>query len=141
MSKINNYKAVLKRDAIAEAPPAGHFSIEHSFYGATATGHEMIFFHALASAMVAVLLIVMIKGQTLLLGMVSLFGAASAIVLFIVSMIMLLLAVYFFAISVLKLGATLSKFQINGTQIKTLYAIAGVFGYFLIFTILALILI
>lgn len=91
--------------------------------------------------MAAVLLIVIIKGQTLLLGVFSLFGAVSAIVLFVISIILLLLAFYFFAISVLKLGVTLSKLQSQGRQTKTLYAITGVLAYYLLFAILALILV
>lgn len=141
MSKINSYKAIVKRDAIVEAAQDSNFSIEKSFYKMHATWHDMIFFHASASGMAAVLLILIIKGRVLFPGTVSLFGAVSPIAIFIISMVLLLLAFYFFTISILKLGTTLSTFQIKGKEIKTLYAIAGVYGYFLVFTIIALILV
>ena len=141
MSKINSYKAIVKRDAVAEAAYDSNFSIEKSFYQLNATWHDMIFFHASASGMAAVLLILVIKGRVLFPGTVSLLGAVSPIAIFIISMILLFLAFYFFAISILKLGTILSTFKIKGKEVKTLYAIAGVYGYFLVFAIIALILV
>jgi len=41
----------------------------------------------------------------------------------------------------LKLGTTLSKIKINNKEIKTFYATAGVFVYFVIFTVIVLLLV
>ena len=115
--------------------------IESSFYSTDATWHDIIFFHASASGVAIVLLVLIIKGEALFPGTVVFFGALSSIAIFTISMVLLLLAFYFYTISILKLGNTLATMQINDKDIKTMYAITAVFGYFLIFAILVLILV
>lgn len=140
VSKINSYRAVLKRDAVAREPSDSHFDVETSFYRADATWHEIVFFHASASGLAAVLLVLVMKGKLLFPGTVTFFGIVSPIAIFIISIILLLLAFYFFTISMVKLGVTLGKLQIKGEEIDTKYAIGAIFAYFLVFAIIIIIL-
>lgn len=102
--------------------------------------HDIIFFHASASGLAAVLLILVIKGKILFPETVTFFGVISPIVIFIISIVLLLLAFYFFSISIVKLGTTLTRLQVKDKEIKTKYAIGGAFGYFVIFTVIVLLL-
>ncbi len=141
VSKINSYRAVGKRGAIEVDPAESYFSIEHSFYKTTASWHDIIFFHASASGLAAVLLILVIKGRILFPGTETFFGIVAPVVIFIISIVLLSLAYYFFTISMLKLGTTLSRIEINNKEIKTIYAIAGTFIYFIVFTIIVMLLV
>lgn len=144
MSNIKGHRLIRDNGSISRAPKAlssDRFDIESSFYRADATWHDIIFFHASASGVAIVLLVLIIKGEALFPGTVVFFGALSSIAIFTISMVLLLLAFYFYTISILKLGNTLASIQINGKELKTMYAIMGVFGYFLIFAVLALILV
>ncbi len=141
VSKINSYRAVGKRGATEVDHAESNFAIETSFYKTTASWHDIIFFHASASGLAAVLLILVIKGKILFPGTETFFGIVSPVVIFMISITLLSLAFYFFAISMLKLGTTLSKIEIHDKEIKTLYAIAGTFVYFLVFTFIVLLLI
>ncbi len=131
---------MLNRGISAEKAGATNFKIENSFYKAGATLHDIIFFHASASGLAAVLLILVIKGKILFPETVTFFGVISPVVIFMISMVLLLLAFYFFSISIVKLGTNLTRLQIKGKALKTRYAIAGVFGYFIIFAIIVLLL-
>lgn len=141
VSKINAYRAVGKRGATEVDHADSHFGIENSFYRTNASWHDIIFFHASASGLAAVLLILVIKGKMLFPGTETFFGIVAPVVIFIISITLLALAFYFFAISMLKLGTTLSKIKINNKEIKTFYATAGVFVYFVIFTVIVLLLV
>ena len=144
MSNIKSHRLSRASASMSRAPNAlsnDKLDIESSFYKADATWHDIIFFHASASGVAIVLLVLIIKGEALFPGTVVFFGALSSIAIFTISMVLLLLAFYFYTISILKLGNTLSTMQINGKDIKTMYAIMAVFGYFLIFALLALILV
>ena len=140
VSKINSYRAVGKRGATEVDHAESNFSIENSFYRTTTSWHDIIFFHASASGLATVLIILVIKGKILFPSTVTFFGVISPLVIFIISMVLLSLAFYFFAISMLKLGNTLSKIQINNKELKTIYAVAGTFLYFLLFTLVVLLL-
>ena len=72
---------------------------------------------------------------------VTFFGVISPIVIFMISIVLLSLAFYFFSISLLKLGTTLTKLKIKGEPIKTIYAIGGAFIYFVVFLLVVLLLI
>lgn len=144
MSNIKGRRLSRDSASMSRAPKAlssDRFDIESSFYRADATWHDIIFFHASASGVAIVLLVLIIKGEALFPGTVVFFGALSSIAIFTISMVLLLLAFYFYTISILKLGNTLASMQINSKELKTMYAIMGVFGYFLIFAVLALILV
>ncbi|WP_352336920.1 hypothetical protein [Psychrobacter sp. 16-MNA-CIBAN-0192] len=141
MSNIKGHKLIRDNGSMPEALSSDRLAIESSFYRPDATWHDIIFFHASASGVAIVLLVLIIKGEALFPGTVVFFGALSSIAIFTISMVLLLLAFYFYTISILKLGNTLSTMQINGKDIKTMYAIMAVFGYFLIFALLALILV
>ena len=141
MSNIKGHRLIRDKGSMSKALSSDRLDIESSFYRTDATWHDIIFFHASASGVAIVLLVLIIKGEALFPGTVVFFGVLSSIAIFTISMVLLLLAFYFYTISILKLGNTLSNIQINGKEIKTMYAIMAVFGYFLIFTILALILI
>lgn len=140
VSKINTYRAVEKRGATELDPAESHFSIDNSFYKTTASWHDMVFFHASASGLAAVLLILVIKGEALFPETTAFFGIVAPVVIFIISIVLLSLAFYFFTISMVKLGITLSKIEINNKEIKTPYAIAGAFVYFVLFTIIVMLL-
>lgn len=140
-SNIKGYKSILARDSMPTALSSDKLDIENSFYRADATLHDIIFFHASASGVAIVLLVLIVKGEVLFPGTVVFFGMLSSIAIFTISMILLLLAFYFYSISILKLGNTLVNIQIKGKPLNTLYAILAVFGYFLVFPILALILV
>ncbi|WP_367105163.1 hypothetical protein [uncultured Psychrobacter sp.] len=140
VSKINSYRAVLKRDAVAREPSDNNFDVETSFYRADATWHEIVFFHASASGLAAILLVLVMKGRLLFPETVTFFGILAPIAIFIISIVLLLLAFYFFTISMVKLGTTLGKLQIKGEEVDTKYAIAAIFGYFLIFAIIIIVL-
>ena len=143
MSNINSYKSILARDSRPRRPAKGDiFEIETSFYKKDATFHDVLFFHASASGVAIVLLVLIIKGETLFPGTVTFFGPLSSLAIFTISIVLLILAFYFFTISILKLGHTLSRVRRDdGKEIKSLYAIGGVFAYFLVFATLALILV
>ena len=141
MSNIKGYRLIYDNSAMPKALSSDRLDIESSFYRADATWHDIIFFHASASGVAIVLLVLIIKGEALFPGTVVFFGVLSSIAIFAISMVLLLLAFYFYTISILKLGNTLARMQINGKDIKTMYAIMAVFGYFLIFALLALILV
>ena len=141
VSNIRGQNAIITRGALPRALSSDRLDIESSFYRADATLHDMIFFHASASGVAIVLLVLIIKGEVLFPGTVVFFGFLSSVAIFAISMVLLLLAFYFYTISILKLGDTLAKTQINGKPLQTMYAIMGVFGYFLVFSVLALILV
>ena len=144
MSTIKSQRLSRDSAAISRAPKAlssDRLDIESSFYRTDATWHDIIFFHASASGVAIVLLVLIIKGEALFPGTVVFFGALSSIAIFTISTVLLLLAFYFYTISILKLGNTLANMQINGKEIKPKYAIMAVFGYFLIFALLVLILV
>ncbi|TXD96365.1 hypothetical protein ES754_09435 [Psychrobacter frigidicola] len=131
----------MDRETVPRALTSDKLNIEHSFYKADATLHDIIFFHASASGVAVVLLVLIIKGEILFPGTVVFFGVVSSVAIFAIRTVLLLFAFYFYTISILKLGDTLARMKINGKGIKTAYAILAVFGYFLIFPILALILV
>ena len=144
MSNIKGHKLIRDNGSMSRVPKAlssDRLDIESSFYRPDATWHDIIFFHASASGVAIVLLVLIIKGEALFPGTVVFFGALSSIAIFTISMVLLLLAFYFYTISILKLGNTLATMQVNDKDIKTMYAITAVFGYFLIFAILVLILV
>lgn len=141
MSNIRGHKSIINRDAMPRALASDKLDIETSFYRADATLHDIIFFHASASGAAIVLLVLIIKGEILFPGTVVFFGAFSSLAIFTISIVLLLFAFYFYSISILKLGDTLAKMKFNGKDIETKYAILAVFGYFLIFPIIALILV
>ena len=141
MSNIKGHKLIMTGDSVPRALTSNKLNIEHSFYKADATLHDIIFFHASASGVAIVLLVLIIKGEFLFPGTVVFFGILSSVAIFTIRTVLLLLAFYFYSISILKLGDTLARMRINGKPIKTMYAILAAFGYFLIFPILALILI
>ena len=141
MSNIKGDRLIHDKASVPKALSSDRLNIESSFYRTDATLHDMIFFHASASGVAIVLLVLIIKGEVLFPGTVVFFGALSSVAIFVISIILLLLAFYFYTISILKLGDTLAKTQINGKPLKTMYAIMGIFGYFLVFSILALILV
>ena len=141
MSNIKGHRLIRDKGSIPRALNSDRLDIESSFYRTDATWHDIIFFHASASGVAIVLLVLIIKGEVLFPGTVIFFGVLSSIAIFMISLVLLLLAFYFYTISILKLGNTLANIQINGKDIKTMYAIMGVFGYFLIFALLALILV
>lgn len=141
VSKINAYRSMVNRGVSAEKASATDFKIENSFYKAGATLHDIIFFHASASGLATVLLILVIKGKILFPETVTFFGVISPVVIFMISLVLLLLAFYFFSISIIKLGTTLTRLQIKDQAIKTSYAIGGTFGYFMVFVIIVLLLI
>ena len=141
VSKINSYRAVGKRGATEVDHAESHFSIENSFYRTTTSWHDIIFFHASASGVAVVLLFLILKGQVLFPGTKAFFGSLSSIAIAVISTVLLILAFYFYMVSIFKLGNTLVKTRVNGAQIKTTHAILCVFGYFLFFPIIALILV
>lgn len=141
VSNIRGHNSIITRGALPRVLSSDRLDIESSFYRADATLHDMIFFHASASGVAIVLLVLIIKGEVLFPGTVVFFGVLSSVAIFAISMVLLLLAFYFYTISILKLGDTLTKTQIDGKPLKTMYAIMGVFGYFLVFSVLALILV
>ena len=98
VSKINAYRAVGKRGATEVDHADSHFGIENSFYRTDASWHDIIFFHASASGLAAVLLILVIKGKILFPGTETFFGIVAPVVIFIISITLLALAFYFFAI-------------------------------------------
>ena len=134
MSNVKGYRLIRDKASVPKALSSDKLDIESSFYRADATLHDMIFFHASASGVAIVLLVLIIKGEVLFPGTVVFFGALSSVAIFVISIILLLLAFYFYTISILKLGDTLAKTQINGKPLNTMYAIMGVFGYFLVFS-------
>ena len=140
MRNIQGHKSAL-RGHVPAALSSDRFDIKSSFYSTDATWHDIIFFHASASGVAIVLLVLIIKGEALFPGTVVFFGMFSSVAIFLISMVLLLLAFYFYTISIVKLGNTLAHIDINGKEIETKYAIMGVFGYFLVFAILALILV
>ncbi len=141
ISKINAYRALVKRGVSVEEASDSPYQIETSFYKTNATLHDVIFFHASASGLAVVLLILVIKGKMLFPETVTFFGVISPIVIFMISIVLLSLAFYFFSISLLKLGTTLTKLKIKGEPIKTIYAIGGAFIYFVVFLLVVLLLI
>lgn len=141
ISKINAYRSMINRGVSAEQASATDFKIENSFYKAGATLHDIIFFHASASGLATVLLILVIKGKLLFPETVTFFGVISPVIIFIISLVLLLLAFYFFSISIVKLGTTLTRMQIKGKALKTRYAIGGALSYFMLFVIIVLLLV
>ena len=139
-TNIKRHKSLAIGDAIPSALTGDKLDIEASFYKVDATLHDIIFFHASASGVAIILLFLIIKGQILFPGTVVFFGALSSFAIFLISTILLLLAFYFYTVSIFKLGNTLVKTRFNNERIKTSHAILIVFGYFLFFPILALIL-
>ena len=132
---------MINRGVSAEKANTTNFKIENSFYNINdAISHDIIFFHASASGLATVLLVLVIKGKILFPETVTFFGVISPVVIFMISLVLLLLAFYFFSISIVKLGTTLTRLKIKGKEIKTIYAIGGVFGYFIIFAIIVLLL-
>lgn len=140
-SNIKNHKLIGESSSIPKVLRNNRFDIETSFYKTDATLHDIIFFHASASGVAIVLLFLVLKGKDLFPGTVIFFGAFSSFAIFIISVVLLLLAFYFYTISIFKLGNTLVNTTISNQAINTRYAILCVFGYFLFFPILALILI
>ncbi|MBU5617500.1 hypothetical protein KPY62_10450 [Psychrobacter sp. TAE2020] len=140
-SNVKGHKLIMTGDSVPKALTSDKLNIEHSFYKADATLHDVIFFHASASGVAVVLLVLIIKGEVLFPGTVIFFGAASSLAIFAIRTVLLLLAFYFYTISILKLGDTLARLKIDGKDVNTLYALLAVFGYFLIFPIMALILV
>lgn len=141
MRHIKGHKSVLASGHVPEVIGNHKLDIKSSFYRTDATWHDIIFFHASASGVAIVLLVLIIKGKALFPGTVTFFGVFSDAAILVISMILLLLAFYFYTISIVKLGNTLAHIQISGREIATKYAIMGIFGYFLVFAILALILV
>lgn len=141
MSNIKGHRLTRDRGAMPKALNSDRLDIGSSFYRTDATWHDIIFFHASASGVAIVLLVLIIKGEALFPGTVVFFGVLSSIAIFTISIVLLLLAFYFYTISILKLGHTLASMQVNGKDMKTMYAIMAVFGYFLIFALLVLILV
>ena len=141
VSNIKGHKSITDKGGMPRALSSDKLAIETSFYKADATLHDIVFFHASASGAAIVLLVLIIKGEMLFPGTVVLFGALSSIAIFTISIVLLLFAFYFYSISILKLGDTLANMKFNGRSIETKYAILAVFGYFLIFPIIALILV
>lgn len=140
VTNIKRHKSLLTDNPAASALKNERLDIETSFYKADATLHDILFFHASASGVAIVLLFLIIKGQILFPGTVVFFGASSSFAIFVISTVLLILAFYFYTISIFKLGNTLVKTRINGEHIKTIYAMICVFGYFLFFPVIALIL-
>lgn len=141
VTNIKRHKSLEVGGSMSEALKNDRLDIETSFYRVDATLHDIVFFHASASGVAIILLFLILKGQTLFPGTVAFFGALSSFVIVIISTVLLILAFYFYTISIFKLGNTLVKTRINGEQIKTMHAILCVFGYFLFFPIIALILV
>lgn len=139
-TNIKRHKSLEVGGAMSEVLENDRLDIETSFYRADATLHDIIFFHASASGVAIILLFLIIKGEALFPGTVVFFGALSSFAIFLISTVLLILAFYFYTVSIFKLGNTLVKTRINGEQIKTMHAILAVFGYFIFFPILALIL-
>ncbi len=139
-TNIKRHKSLLTDSSVAGALKNDRLDIETSFYKADATLHDIVFFHASASGVAIVLLFLIIKGQILFPGTVVFFGASSSFAIFFISTVLLILAFYFYTISIFKLGNTLVKTRVNGEHIKTMYAMICVFGYFLFFPVIALIL-
>lgn len=140
-TNIKRHKSLEVGGVVSETLKNDRLDIETSFYRADATLHDIIFFHASASGVAVVLLFLILKGQILFPGTEAFFGALSSIAISIISAVLLILAFYFYAVSIFKLGNTLVKTRVNGERIKTMNAIVCVFGYFLFFPIIALILI
>lgn len=140
-TNIKRHKSLAVGGAVSEMMKNDRLDIETSFYKVDATLHDIIFFHASASGVAIILLFLIIKGQALFPGTVVFFGALSSFAIFAISAVLLIMAFYFYTVSIFKLGNTLVKTRINGEQIKTSHAILCVFGYFVFFPILALILI
>lgn len=138
---IKRHQSLDVGGSVSEVLKNDKLDIETSFYRADATLHDIIFFHASASGVAIVLLILILKGQVLFPGTVVFFGPLSSLVIVVISTILLILAFYFYTISIFKLGNTLVKTRLNGDHIKTMHAILIVFGYFLFFPIIALILV
>lgn len=141
MSNIKGHRLIRDSPSMPRALSSDRLDIESSFYRTDATWHDIIFFHASASGVAIVLLVLIIKGEALFPGTVVFFGALSSIAIFLISMVLLFLAFYFYTISILKLANTLAHIQVNDKEIKTAYAIMAVFGYFLAFAVLVLILV
>lgn len=142
VSKINAYRSLINRGISEEEANDTDFKIENSFYNINnAISHDIIFFHASASGLATVLLILVIKGKILFPETVTFFGVISPVVIFMISLVLLLLAFYFFSISIVKLGTTLTRLQVKGKAIKIRYAIGGAFAYFLLFVLIVLLLI
>ena len=142
VSKINAYRAMVNRGISAEKASATDFKIENSFYRINdAISHDIIFFHASASGLATILLVLVIKGKILFPETVTFFGVISPVVIFMISIVLLLLAFYFFSISIIKLGTTLTRLQIRDKAIETRYAIGGAFAYFLLFVLIVLLLV
>lgn len=140
IARINAYKSLLNRGVSAEVANDSNDAIVTSFYKTDATWHDIIFFHASASGLATVLLVLVIKGKILFPETVTFFGVISPVVIFMISMVLLLLAFYFFSISMIKLSTTLARLQIKSKALKTKYAISGAFGYFLLFVLIVLLL-
>ena len=138
-TNIKRHKSLEVGGSVSEALKNDRLDIESSFYRADATLHDIIFFHASASGVAIILLFLILKGQVLFPGTVVFFGALSSFAIFAISTVLLILASYFYTISIFKLGNTLVKTRVNDKQIKTMHAILCVFGYFLFFPIIALI--
>ena len=141
VTNIKRHKSLEVGGSISETIKNEKLDIETSFYRADATLHDIIFFHASASGVAVVLLFLILKGQVLFPGTKAFFGSLSSIAIAIISTVLLILAFYFYMVSIFKLGNTLVKTRVNGAQIKTTHAIFCVFAYFLFFPIIALILV
>lgn len=128
MSKINVHRGVLRRDAITRESVPSSFDIETSFYKTNATWHDIIFFLGSISGLIAFLLLLVFKIGVLFPDMNSFLGIFFQVILF-------SLAVYFFGVSLEKLGITLGKREVNDKQMNEKYVIVIMLSYFLSFII------
>ncbi|MBP2280011.1 hypothetical protein RCH20_000363 [Psychrobacter sp. PL15] len=128
VSKINAYRAVVRRGAIARKPIPGSFDIENSFYKTDATWHDIIFFQGSISGLIAFLLLLVFKIKVLFPVMNTLLGVFFQVILF-------SLAVYFFGVAIEKLGITLGKRNINDKQMNEKYVVVIMLSYFLSFIV------
>lgn len=128
VSKINVHRGVVRRGAIDRKSLPSSFDIENSFYKTNATWHDIIFFHGSISGLIAFLLLLVMKMRTLFPDMNSFLGILFPIILF-------SLAVYFFGVSIEKLGISLGKRKVDDKQMNTKYVVVIMLSYFLSFII------
>lgn len=119
---------MLRRGAITRESVPSSFDIETSLYKTNATWHDIIFFHGSISGLIAFLLLLVFKIRILFPDINSFLGIFFQVILF-------SLAIYFFWVSVEKLGITLGKREVNDKQMYEKYVIVIILSYFLSFII------
>ena len=119
---------MLRRDAITRESAPSSFDIETSLYKTNATWHDIIFFHGSISGLIAFLLLLVFKISVLFPDINSFLAVLFQVILF-------SLAVYYFGVSLEKLGITLGKREVNDKQMDEKYVVVIMLSYFLSFIV------